>query len=178
MSFFDKEVRIAERKERRLIAKDKKINNMNEKLDSEFHKFVNFNGTILIRRDNSNGRFYDYYCYNGEWGIQAYLDKDNWGGSPYPVSRRNEHFKKNVKLIKATEEQWVKCVGEYRPKNIKLEGGYVMPDGVYLPDDKTIEWGLSLSNPCSEISLGESQPCILPYPEENKNELMYLLIRC
>ena len=147
------------RKERREI----RLNKTMEYKD--YPRFVHFKGTVLIKRGS------EYWCYNGEWGISSYLDMGPFG--PILKSRRDHMFKDNVVLIAATEQEWVECVGRYRPSSIKLVDGHVS-FGKYIPNKEVNEWG----NPCVEISLGESEPCVLFADIEVKNKYRYLLIAC
>ena len=140
---------------------------MMKKEYSPYPRFVNFQGTILIKRGQS-----EYWCYNGEWGISAWLDMGP-GGIPILKSRRSEHFKHNVVLREATEAEWVECVGRYRPSSIALVDGHVS-FGKYIPNKEADGWG----NPCAEISLGEAEPCVLFADIEEKNKYRYLLIAC
>ena len=171
-------VRFNERERRKENSKNQREKRV-EKMKKELYpRYVNFKGTILIKRESAEGDFVDYYCYNGYWSLDVYLEKNNWG-ERYLVSKRSEHFTTSVRVVKSTEEEWVNCVGVYRPKGIKLVDGEIV-DGKYVSFDKQLvdnvvnKWDY---NPCAEISLGESQPCVLFAPtEENNDRLMYILI--
>lgn len=148
--------------------RERRQNRINEKIMKKEHnpypRFVNFQGTILIKRGQS-----EYWCYNGEWGITAWLDTFN--GIPILKSRRSEHFKHNVVLSEATEEEWVNCVGIYRPSSVALVDGQVS-FGEYIPNKVPTKW----PNPCMGIPLGEPQECLLRYQDEIENKYRYLLI--
>lgn len=140
---------------------------------NKYPRFVKFKGTVLRRRTTTNDEFIDYWCDNGVWGIGAYLELNPFGPKANVVSKRDDIFKSNIRLIEATEEEWVKAVGRYRPSNVKLLDGHVS-FGQYIPNKEANECG----NPCAEISLGESESCVLFADIEVKNKYRYLLIAC
>lgn len=166
-----KEQRRAYRADKIERTRTRKIEKAMERKLPRFVKFRDDEGSSVFRKTNMG-----YWIDNGAWGVDYKFGPVMYDPTDYKEYRPMisvsdmKHLNGRV-LVEATEAEWIKSVGQYKPSGVKLNDGY-MSYGKYIPYNEPNP----LKNPCAEIPLGEMQECSLRYEQSEETNYRYLLL--